>query len=61
MSNWTKWVGLGLLALGVIVGAQYVRASVRNHAPTTATVAIAPEELTAKAGALPITQIDSYF
>lgn len=61
MPNWTKWIGVGLLALGAVVGAQYVGASARHHASIVTTVAIAPEELTVKAGALPVTEIQSYF
>lgn len=54
-----KWIGVGLLILGAVVGAQYVRAAVRHQPPTTAT--IAPEALTPAAATLPVTEVESYF
>ncbi len=62
MSYRIRWFGVTLFVLGMVIGAQYVRAAVGHHGSTTINAsAISPEELTLAAGVLTTTEVDSYF
>lgn len=63
MAKQTKWIGIVLVLLAVIMGGRYVRAAAEHHETNgiSTTTAISPEELTRRVGELPVTFVDAYF
>jgi uncharacterized protein involved in exopolysaccharide biosynthesis len=61
MSSRTKWLGVILAVLGMIIGVRYISVATARYSSTTAATSISPEEITRSSGTLPATEIDSFF